>query len=439
MIITIDGPSGSGKSTLAKRLAKSLKFDYLDTGAHYRAITYWIVFKNGDLSNFDFSILEKLGEKRYIVSGEDVTEIIRTPEIAKNVSDISKRKEVRDLLTSWQRAYAKNRDVILDGRDAGSVVFPYAECKFFLVASSEVRAKRRHLELIKKKMIDPKLVSWKTIEQELIERDIIDSSREIAPLIKPLGAIEIDSSLYNIKQVEKLMWYELKKRHVYPYHRWKALLFGEGFARSSLGYLMGKSFINIVLKLFFRLEFKGQENIIRGKAIIAPNHVSFLDPPLVAAAFSEGIFYLAQEYLFRVPIFRHIIKHLNALPVRGDVGDKSSFQSAIMALEGGNKVMIFPEGERSYTGKLLHFKRGVALLSQMTSSPLIPVYIHGAYEAWKRGSFFFKPFRRIVVVIGKPIYPESFSHIEGKKDQQREMLSELKHQISMIAALYNAK
>lgn len=431
MIITIDGPSGSGKSTLAKQLAKELRFDYLDTGAHYRAITYWMAIKKQPLDSFIYEIASDGGEKRYFVNGEDVSITIRTAEVAAQVSEISKRAEVREALTAWQREYAKNRNVILDGRDVGSVVFPYAACKFFLIASSKVRAKRRYEELILKKLIDPKITSVEMIEKELLERDRIDSTREIAPLVKPEGAIEIDTSSLSVHRVKRVMWKKLKTIRLYPYRRWKERYFGEGFVNCHGFYLAVKAFTHCLLHLFYRFRFYGKENIPVGKGVIAPNHASFFDPPVAAAAFSEGLFYLAQDYLFRVPLLGPFITRMNALSVKGDVTDKGVFQEVLTIVDEGRKVMIFPEGERSFDNKLLPFKRGVAAVAFLTDAPVIPVYIDGCYEAWKRKQWLPKPYGRFTVIVGKPIFPREFSHIEGRKDQQKALLEELK--IRMLA------
>jgi len=432
MIITIDGPSGSGKSTLAKSLAKELQFDYLDTGAHYRAITYWMVLKKQSLDSFIYEILNVNGEKRYLVDGEDVSIVIRTPEVAKNVSEISKIPEVRKVLTEWQREYAKNRNVILDGRDVGSVVFPDATCKFFLIASSKVRAKRRYEELVLKKLIDPKVTSFEMIEKEMIKRDQIDSTREIAPLVKPEGAIEIDTSSLSIRGVKKLMWEQLKMIRLYPYRKWKERYFGIGFVNCHFFYLFMKALIYGLLHIFYKFQIYGKENIPFGKAIIAPNHTSFFDPPVAAAAFSEGLFFLAQEYLFHVPFLGEIIRRLNALSVKGDGTDKGVFQEVLMILEEGRKVIIFPEGARSLDDKLLPFKRGVASISLLTDAPVIPVYINGCYEAWKRGQAIPKPFGRFTIVVGRPIFPCAFIHVEGKKEQQRALIEELKMRITLL-------
>ncbi len=432
MIITIDGPSGSGKSTLAKKIAKRLQFDYLDTGAHYRSITYWIACKGGTLETFLYEIIDVEGEKRYFVNGEDVSRVIRTAEVAKHVSEISKRKEVRDALTAWQREYAKSRNVILDGRDVGSVVFPYATCKFFLSASSKVRAKRRYQELKLKKLIDPKKVTVEEIEKELIERDRIDSTREIAPLVKPEGAIEIDTSSLSIQGVERAMWKVLKKIRLYPYRRWKKRLFGEGFARAHSFYLFAKMVTHFFLDIFYSFQFYGKENIPKGKGIVAPNHASFFDPPVAAAVFEEELFYMAQDYLFRIPLLGFCITRLGALSTRGDVGDRGMLEEVVKILEEERKVMIFPEGERSFDNKLLPFKRGVASLSISTDTPVIPVYIDGCYPAWKRGQWFPKPWGKFTVIVGTPIEPKDFCSIDGKKGSQKALLEELKKRLEAI-------
>lgn len=221
MIITIDGPSGTGKSTVARLLAKKLGFSFFDTGAMYRALSWWIHQEKIDvhdlkelkkrLKDFRFSIQEHGEEKRYFVHGVDVTEEIRKKEINEAVSKISAIKEIRELLLPIQREYARTHDSVFEGRDLGTVVFPEADVKFFLTASPEVRGKRRYLELLSK---NPEgSFQLEEVIESLQKRDEQDSSREIAPLKCPTDAWVLDTSEYSIDQViEKLLQYTLTKK-----------------------------------------------------------------------------------------------------------------------------------------------------------------------------------------------------------------------------------
>ncbi len=221
MIITIDGPSGTGKSTVARLLAQRLGFSFFDTGAMYRALAWWIMHEKLDVRNlvnlqqqlprFSFLITENLEEKKYWVGETDVTVEIRTKEVTEAVSEISAVGEIRQLLLPVQRAYAQNHNVVFEGRDLGTVVFPQADVKIFLTARSEVRGRRRFLELSGKKLqTNPSLSE---IIQSLEQRDAQDSSRKIAPLKCPEDAWILDTSDLAIDQVvEMLLQYILTKK-----------------------------------------------------------------------------------------------------------------------------------------------------------------------------------------------------------------------------------
>ncbi len=221
MIITIDGPSGTGKSTVARLLAQKLGFSFFDTGAMYRALSWWIQKEKIDiqdlgqltsrLKDFEFSIQEHQHEKRYFVHSTDVTEEIRKKEINEAVSKIAAVKEIRQLLLPIQRAYARTHDSVFEGRDLGTVVFPEADVKFFLSASPEVRGQRRYLELVSKNPTAS--CSLEEVIESLKKRDEQDSSREVAPLKCPTDAWALDTSNYSIDQViEMLLQYTLTKK-----------------------------------------------------------------------------------------------------------------------------------------------------------------------------------------------------------------------------------
>ena len=211
--IAIDGPAGAGKSTIAKLAAKELSFIYVDTGALYRAIGL-SAQRNGIGSKDAEKILSMLkntkielafnekGEQVVLLNSEDVSGFIRTPEISMYASDVSAIPEVRAFLLDTQRNMAKTNNVIMDGRDIGTVVLPDAKIKIFLTASAEVRAKRRYDELIEKGMD----VKYDDILQDVITRDYNDSHREIAPLKPADDSVIVDTSDLNLEQsVEKLI------------------------------------------------------------------------------------------------------------------------------------------------------------------------------------------------------------------------------------------
>lgn len=211
--IAIDGPAGAGKSTIAKLAAKELSFIYVDTGALYRAIGLCAYRNNIGSKDVD-AILEMIKdikvelafndkkEQIVLLNGEDVSAFIRTPEISMYASDVSAIPQVRAFLLDLQRNMAKTNNVIMDGRDIGTVVLPDAQIKIFLTASADVRAKRRYDELIEKGMD----VKYEDILNDVITRDYNDSHRETAPLKPADDSVLVDTSDLNLEQsVEKLL------------------------------------------------------------------------------------------------------------------------------------------------------------------------------------------------------------------------------------------
>jgi cytidylate kinase len=212
--IAIDGPAGSGKSTIAKILAKKLDFFYLDSGAFYRAVTYYILKNKIDLSDkenlkkvlnsLEFDIKLEGDLFRIFINGEDVTENIRSRDVTRKVSEVAAIPEVRERLNKVFRGIAKDYNIVMEGRDIGTVVLPEADFKFFLTASAEERARRRLKELEEK----GEKHDFNEILEDIKKRDKLDSEREIAPLKKADGAIEIDTTNLDIDGVvNKLMMY----------------------------------------------------------------------------------------------------------------------------------------------------------------------------------------------------------------------------------------
>lgn len=203
-IITIDGPSGAGKSTVAKLIADKLSFKYLDTGAMYRAVTLYMIENQVDIKNEEevINALNKLNigfdsNYRIYLDSQDITEDIRKEKVVKFVSEVSAISSVRRKMVDLQRDIAKEGNYILDGRDAGSVVFPNADYKFYLEASLEERAKRRYKEELSKE-VD---ISFEEVKESIKKRDKYDSNRKDSPLVVPENAIIIDTTNMTINEV----------------------------------------------------------------------------------------------------------------------------------------------------------------------------------------------------------------------------------------------
>ena len=215
LIIAIDGFSSCGKSTVAKDLAKHLNYRYIDTGAMYRAITFYCLenklINNKIVNeqklktelkniNIDFKFNSKTNQNEIYLNGKNIEKQIRGIEVSDNVSIISKIKFVRDFLVEQQRIMGKNKRIVMDGRDIGTVVFPNADLKIFMTADSDIRAKRRYNELTSKGV----KVSFDEIKKNITERDYLDQNRKESPLKKANDALVLDNS--NLSQKEQLNW-----------------------------------------------------------------------------------------------------------------------------------------------------------------------------------------------------------------------------------------
>ena len=216
--IAIDGPSGAGKSTIAKRLAATLGYVYVDTGAMYRAVGLAMLQKGIDthnaaaviaaLSGVDVSIAYVDGAQRVLLCGEDVSDRIRTPEVSMAASATSAIPEVRAFLFETQQKLARENNVIMDGRDIGTVVLPNAKVKIFLSASAEDRARRRFDEL-KEKGMD---VSFEEVLADMKQRDYDDSHRAVAPLKPAADAVSVDTTGNTLEESVALMESIVKER-----------------------------------------------------------------------------------------------------------------------------------------------------------------------------------------------------------------------------------
>lgn len=214
--VAIDGPAGSGKSTISKRVAEQLNLTHIDTGAMYRAITYHALQQGSDLddeSSYQFMerIKVRYDKDRIYIDDVDVTDQIRTDLVTRNVSKVSSFPYVRKILVHIQKEAAKGIDVIMDGRDIGTVVMPDADLKIFLTAAVKERAKRRQ----KEKEVLGIQQDIQALETEIIERDRKDSTRKESPLICADDAIVIDTTHYSVEDTTNRIIEEILKKEKY--------------------------------------------------------------------------------------------------------------------------------------------------------------------------------------------------------------------------------
>jgi len=222
IIITLDGHSGCGKSTLAKKIAEELSYLYIDTGSMYRAVTLFFIrldcigldgklkdkaFGQLDRINVDFSFNEDVGERRVRLNGEFVEEEIRSLRVSNLVSEVSKHSDIRYKMVAIQQELGLKGNLVMDGRDIGTVVFPNAQIKFWVTASARKRAERRWLELSE----SGEDVLMRDVYNNIQSRDEQDANREVSPLKKPDNAIVIDNSDLNVEETFSLAMQYVKK------------------------------------------------------------------------------------------------------------------------------------------------------------------------------------------------------------------------------------
>ncbi len=217
IIIAIDGPAGSGKSTIAKMVAERLNFTYLDTGAMYRAITYLALQKgiceneeavNELVNGLEVTLKYENGETRVFAGDFEVTEFIRSPEVNSTVSEIAAMPNVRKELVRMQQYMGRIGNIVAEGRDTTTVVFPEADLKIYLHASVEVRSERRHKEYLENGVE----ISIEEVKDNIRKRDKIDSSRKESPLKKATNAIEVDSSHLSVEEEFEILFENIKKK-----------------------------------------------------------------------------------------------------------------------------------------------------------------------------------------------------------------------------------
>jgi cytidylate kinase len=321
-IVTIDGPAGSGKSTTASILASRLGFSYLDTGAMYRAVALAALRDGVDpedaaavagiAATLDIEMRSVDGKSRIVLDGIDVEDAIRTPEVSRLVSPVSRHAEVRRAMVRFQRRAGARGGVVAEGRDTGTVVFPHAEVKVFLVADIDARAVRRADQLGRMGIeADPA-----SIRENILERDAMDSGRSVSPLLRPAGALTVDTSRMTIDEQVAAIEAEVLRQA----ERISALAVMRGernrFARRGGYFVISQRIVRAVFRLLFGLRIHGREHLrYRENFIFASNHLSYGDPLVVGCAFDREVWFLAKKELFRNGLFARLIDAYHAIPV----------------------------------------------------------------------------------------------------------------------------
>ncbi|MGB9590243.1 MAG: (d)CMP kinase, partial [Candidatus Hydrothermia bacterium] len=342
------------------------------------------------------------------LNGRDVSGEIRTPEVSDYASRLSVHPGVRRRLVQLQRELA-GKGIVAEGRDAGTVIFPDADFKVYLDASLRERARRRLLDY-KRAGIS------RNIEEVIMEteaRDKRDSERKDSPLRIPDGAFVLRSDDEPIeKQVETIIR-ELERK-LGRFHRDRLLW--------RVCWIISWPFWYLI----WGMKVEGRQNIPGGPCIIAPNHTTMWDPPMVGAAAKRELYYLAKEDIF-VWWLSWLIRTFNALKIKRSAGAKGAFEEAIAVLRKGGAVVMYPEGTRNRTqNPLLSFRMGPALLSQLSGAPIVPCYSTRHKTPWRPLRWLMrKP--RLVYRFGEALWPQSYppgrnGMVEMTKDLRAEIL-----------------
>ncbi len=414
--IAIDGPSGAGKSTLAKALAAKLGIVYVDTGALYRTVGLYADRNGIDphdeaavtamLPNVSLCLAFSDGKQHILLNGEDVGDSIRTPKASMYASAVSAIPSVRAFLLDTQRDIAKTSSVVMDGRDIGTVIFPDAEVKIFLTASPEARAKRRYEEL-KEKGVDVTLVG---VLEDMKKRDENDRNRAIAPAVPADDATILDNSDMTLEDSVNaalaIINSRLNKEETTENGKKRKAERGTKFYR----------FMYTLLAWFFRtilrVSVEGLENIPeKGGAVLCSNHIAIRDVFVIAAPLDRQPRFLAKKELFRVPILAPLIRALGATPLDRGGMDVGAIRKSIELAESGEIVTVFPQGHRfpKVNPADTSVKHGAGMIAYRAGVPMIPVCIKVKNEHYV-------PFRKVRLIIGKPISHEEAGLTEGNTE-----------------------
>ena len=397
-IVAIDGPAGTGKGTVTSILSKKFNLLNIDTGATYRCVTLDMINKKIGLDEID-KIKELLknikielkienNEQQVYLNGENVTHKIREQEVTSMVSQVSSIKEVRLSIVTLQRKMAEGKDVIMEGRDIGTYVFPTADVKIYLDADVEERAKRRFKQNQEKGLT----MSYVEVIDNIKKRDENDKQKEIGALKVAKDAEVIDSTSMSINEVVREISSIIKKKQKDIKMQEKIYRVRKETAWKKFVRKLVKVTLGVVYRIAFRVKITGQVPD-EGAYVLCCNHINYLDAAAIVLFNKRKVNFVAKEDLFQHGILMWLGHLFDVIPIKRDMQDIDAMKRCLKVLKNGELLGIFPEGTRKGMEKNMKAKNGAAFMAMKAKVKVIPIGIHGT----------FKPFSKVYMNYGEPI------------------------------------
>lgn len=391
-VIAIDGPAGAGKSTVSHLVASKLGLGYVDTGATYRLVALRALERSVPLddasavANIATETMEAcrlVDDAKLFCDGKPVGDEIRSPEVSQAASIVAAHADVRAILVSRQRSLVPAKGAVVEGRDIGTVVWPDADLKVYLDASSDVRESRRVAQQ----------GDGAEAAVEVHERDTRDSTRAVSAMRPAPDSVIVDTSSMPAEQVADRIVGMLKPRRIHPL------------------YVVIRGILSLLLRTAFRLEVEGAENIPKhGGAIIAPNHRSLIDHPAVGVLTKRQVWFMAKSELFKTKIGDTFLRAMGSFPVNRGKPDRGSLQRCLELLEQGELVGIYPEGTRSPESRFAVLEEGFAYIALKAGVPIVPVALSGTEAVLPHGRKFPR-FVKIRIKVGEPFRLTEQRHV----------------------------
>lgn len=397
-IVAIDGPAGTGKGTVTEILSKKFNLINIDTGATYRCVTLDMLNKGIKLDELDKikELLKNLqielkvekGKQLVFLNGKEVTKEIRNKEVSGLVSQVSSIKEVRLSMVELQRKMAEGKNVIMEGRDIGTYVFPTADVKIYLDADLEERAKRRFKQNVEKGLT----MSYVEVIENIKKRDENDKQKEIGALKVAKDAEVIDSTSMSINEVVREISSIIKKKQKDIKMQEKIYRVRKETAWKKFVRKLVKVTLSVVYRIAFRVKITGQVPD-EGAYVLCCNHINYMDAAAIVLFNKRKVNFVAKEDLFTHGILMWLGHLFDVIPIKRDMQDIEAMKRCLKVLKNGELLGIFPEGTRKGMEKNLKAKNGAAFMAMKAKVKVIPIGIHGT----------FKPFSKVYMNYGEPI------------------------------------